>query len=311
MKRYFLPGIICVCLMISCSKNNNTPEKQPTVYTGGLTGILGYTTQGVVWTNDSTVNFPGSGQINSVALSGSDLYALSGNIYFKNGNPVTVPDIRISKQIVVSGNDVYIAGSSLTSGNSATAAAVYWKNGSLVNLTSNLTEVAAAFTNGIAVSGSDVYVCGYLFQGYNDSLDAVYWKNGQLFHLPNGYMAKCIAVSGSDVYIGGTSLHDGDVYWKNGVMQSLGNNAWVNAITASGSDVYVAGFTVAAGDQGCYWKNGQQVLLPGNNGATGIAIHGMDVYCSGNTNSNDAVYWKNSVPDTLGIGAANAIVVAP
>jgi hypothetical protein len=302
---------VCVLFIFSCTKNNSSGSNRPLVYTGGLTGTPGFSTQGVVWIGDSVNNFANSSGIASVALSGFDFYALSGNTYWKNGVAVSIPDIRISKQIVVAGIDVYIAGSSLTSDNSATAAAVYWKNGTLVNLTANLTNVVAAFTNGIAISGGDVYVCGYLFTGYNDTLDAVYWKNGDLNYLPNGYMAKCIAVSGSNVYIGGTSIHNGDVYWINGQLQSLGNNAWVNAITASGPDVYIAGFTVLAGDEGCYWKNGQQFPLPGNNGATGISIHGSDVYCSGNTNSNYAAYWKNGIADTLAPGAASSIVVQP
>jgi hypothetical protein len=313
MKFRLLSLAAIILFVLSCTKSNtNTSVQQPAVYVGGLTGIPGLSTQGVIWTDKKADSFPNSAQISSVALSGTDVYALDGNVYWKNGVPTTLPDIRISKQILVSGNDVYIIGSSLTSDNTATAAAVYWKNGSIVNLTENVPDVVAAFTNGIAVSGSDVYVCGYLYTGYNDSLDAVYWKNGQLNYLPNGYMAKCIAVSGSDVYVGGTSLHNGDVYWKNGIMQSLGNNAWVNAMVASGSDIYIGGFTNYGPDQGVYWKNGQLASqLPGCNAVTGIAVHGLDVYCSGNVNANDACYWKNGVTDTLGAGAASSIAVQP
>ena len=314
MKTPFLLLFVFISLVYSCSKTNssNNSGNKPNIYVGGLTGTLGYSTQGVVWKNDSAINYLNAAGITSLCLSGTDLYTVDGNVYWKNEVPTTLPDIRVSNQILVSGNDVYITGSSLTSNNTATAAAVYWKNGNLINLTQNIPNIVAAFTKGVAVSGSDVYVCGYLYSGYNDSLDAVYWKNGQVNYLPNGYMAKCIAVSGSDVYVGGTSLHNGDVYWKNGVMQSLGNNAWVNAITVSGADVYIGGFTVSGPDQGVYWKNGQVVAqLPGCNAATGIAVYGSDVYCSGNTNSNYAAFWKNGVPDTLGIGNASSIAVGP
>jgi hypothetical protein len=312
MKWHHLLNTGLFVFIISCTKSGSSADNKPMVYVGGLTGTPGISTQGVMWTNDSLFSFPNASQITSVSVSGSDVYALDGNVYWKNGVPVTVQDIVFSNSIVVSGNDVYITGASQTSSNSgvgSTAAAVYWKNGTMINLTQNVPDVVAAFTKGIAISGTDVYVCGYLYTGYNDSLDAVYWKNGELNHLPNGYIASCIAVSGSDVYVGGTSLHNGDVYWKNGVMQSLGNNALVNAMVASGSSIYIAGFTAAGPDQGVYWVNGQPIQLPGSSSATGIAVHGSDVYCSGNVNANDACVWKNALVDTLGIGAANCVAV--
>ena len=314
MKRQnFIIAVLSLCI-ISCSKTNSDAGNKPVVYVGGLTGIPGYSTQGVVWVGDSATNFSGAGEITSVSVNGHDIYALAGNVYWKNGAPATIPDIHFSSEILAVQNDVYIIGASLASSNAgsgSTAAAVYWKNGSMVNLTQNLPDVVAAFTKGIAVSGSDVYLCGYLFTGYNDTLDAVYWKNGQLNYLPNGYMAKCIAVSGLDVYVGGTSLHDGDVYWKNGVMHTLGNAAQVTAITAIGSDVYIAGFTASGPNQACYWKNGQMIPLPEGFEVTGIALHGADVYCSGNINSNQACFWRNGVVDTLGMGSTSSIAVGP
>ncbi|HMH34009.1 MAG TPA: hypothetical protein VK543_13310 [Puia sp.] len=314
MKRPYLFIIVLALFTMSCSKTSSYAGKKPTVYVSGLSGVLGISTQGVVWVGDSATNFSGAGEITSVSVNGRDIYSLAGKVYWKNGVDVTVPDILFSSNILVAQNDVFIIGASLASSNAGvgtTAAAVYWKNGSMVNLTQNLPDVVAASTKGIAVSGNDVYVCGYLYTGYNDTLDAVYWKNGQLNYLPDGYMAKCIAVSGSDVYVGGTSLHNGDVYWKNGVMQILGNASQVNAITTSGSDVYVAGYTAAGPNEACYWKNGQLMPLPEGNAVTGIAVYASDVYCSGNTNSNHACFWKNGVVDTLGVGVTSSIVVGP
>jgi hypothetical protein len=311
----FSPCLMICLLMagISCTKSNTPSVKKPIVYVGGLTGTLGLQTQGVMWVNDSITNFTGASQMTSISVDGSDIYALDGNVYFKNGTAVTVPDVLFSSKIMASGNDVYVIGATLASSvlGGSTAAAVYWKNSVLVNLTQNLPDVVAASTKDIFVSGNDVYVCGYLATSNNDTLDAVYWKNGELNHLPNGYMATCISVSGSDVYVGGSSLRDGDVYWKNGTMHILGNAAWVNSIATSGSDVYIAGFTALGPDQACYWKNGQLMPLPEGFTATGITVSGTDVYCSGNTNANYACYWKNGIVDTLGPGMTSSIAVRP
>ncbi len=305
--------IIFIFIFFSCSKSRTPGTSEPaTVYVGGLSGTPGLTTQGVVWVNGQSTSIPNTSSVTAICISGGDVYVLQGNTYLKNGNPVTIPDVYASSSILVSGQDVYVIGRTLASSNSgvgSTAAAVYWKNGVEINLTQNLADVVAATTTGIAVSGSDVYVSGYLYVNGNDTNDAVYWKNGILHYLPDGYMAKCIAVSGNDVYVGGSSLHSSDKYWINGVEQSLGNNAWVNTITTSGSDVYIAGFTASGPDQATYWKNGISVPLPEGYAGTGIAVSGTDVYVSGNTNGGNAVFWKNTLVDTLGNGEASCIAV--
>lgn len=314
MKNRFYLFTFSIVFFISCSKTNSPDASKPVVYVGGQNGTPGYSTQGVMWMNDSLVKFPGTSEMTSISLNGNDIYALDGNVYFKNGVAVTIPDISYSRKILAVGSDVYVIGATIPSsslGYGSTAAALYWKNGVMVNLTQNMPNVGAASTKDIAVSGNDVYVCGYLAADNNDTLDAVYWKNGQLNHLPNGYSATCIAVSGNDVYVGGTSLRDGDVYWKNGVMHVLGNAAWINAMTVSGSDVYIAGFTALGPDQACYWKNGVLVNLTSGSSATGIAVNGSDIYCSGNLNGSYACYWKNGVVDTLGSGSASSIAVRP
>jgi pimeloyl-ACP methyl ester carboxylesterase len=41
-----------------------------------------------------------------------------------------------------------------------------------------------------------------------------------------------------------------------------------------------------------------------------IAVHGTDVYIAGNIGYNNATYWKNGIPVSLGKGQANAIFIA-
>jgi hypothetical protein len=306
-------GFILAMAMFSCHKHVNKPiAATSTVYVAGYLGTPGLTTTGVYWKNGAAVSVPNSSGISSMYVNDTDVYLLDGATYWKNGVPQTIPDANFTKSIAVLNGDVYVVGSTVASsaaGYNTTAAGIFFKNGAQVDLTQNVQNIVASFTNQIAFSGSDVYLCGYLYAGYNDSNDAVYWKNSTMTTLANGYMAKAIAVSGGTVYVGGTSIHDGDVYWVNGAMQTLGPDpAIVNCIVVSGSDVYVGGTTYGQ-NKAAYWKNGVEVLLQGGYTVNAMAVVGSDVYAAGNDNAGDAVYWKNGVADTLGIGGASSIVV--
>ena len=185
----------------------------------------------------------------SIAVSGNDVY-VSGfqseqlspaggwskvfAVYWKNGTQVKLTDGSKDANanfIIVSGNDVYVAGVVVTDG--AVNKAQYWKNGALVNLTDGTAE---AYANSIAASGTDVYVAGTQWDGnainYNDGYTvyhrnpiAKYWKNGNPVNLTDGSKwaeAKSIVVSGTDVYVAG---FEGGVakYWKNGTPVILGD----------------------------------------------------------------------------------------
>jgi hypothetical protein len=92
--------------------------------------------------------------------------------YWKNGAATQLSDMpSLANAIVVSGNDVYVAGTE-NSGNQD--AAKYWKNG-----TTN------ARANAIFVSGSDVYVAGTVVATVGSSSIARYWKNGTAVDLTN------------------------------------------------------------------------------------------------------------------------------
>ncbi|MEO5968988.1 MAG: hypothetical protein ABIQ95_03605 [Bdellovibrionia bacterium] len=82
-------------------------------------------------------------------------------------------------------------------------------------------------TNGIAISGNDIYAAGYeTISGVNV---AKYWKNGVATSLTNGsqsYQGTAIAVMGSDVYVAGYQTLSGfnrftATYWKNGVANTV------------------------------------------------------------------------------------------
>jgi hypothetical protein len=315
MMRVILP-IFVLSLLASCHKSGSGGghSSGPTVYVAGYTGTPGLTTVGTYWKDTVPYRFPNSGGFTSMSVSDTNVYLLDGDgqSYWVNGVRQTIPDARFTKSIEVVNGDVYVVGATIASsasGFGTTAAAIYFKNGTQVDLSQNVPNMVAAYTNGMAVSGTDVYLCGYMFTGYNDTNDAVYWKNGAMTYLAGGFTAKAMAVSGNDVYIAGTSIYNGDAYWKNGVLQLLGPDpAIVSCILVSGSDVYVGGTTYGL-NKAVYWKNGVEVELSGGYCVNAMAVVGSDVYAAGNSNGGYAVYWKNGVADTLGVGGATAIVV--
>lgn len=244
------------------------------VYVGGVTQYFEDTSH-VPYTTDSA-SYPKTGSVATL---------------WKNGLPVSLQDVsfvglvdsgqyatRVCNDYVnsvfLSGTDVYVSGGSFFSNHHA----AYWKNGSLVDLTGNLSYTAAnggsgfPNTSSIFVSGSDVYVAGYQSTSFVFSV-AIYWKNGSPVFLStdsaDGSQALSIVVSGGDVYVAGwqnVGAYSRAMLWKNGVATALtgGSTASVaNAVYISGNDVYVAGYTwMLNGHQiATYWKNGTAVQL--------------------------------------------------
>jgi len=200
--------------------------------------------------------------------------------------------------------------------------AVYWKNGTLVNLAPEGATLSVA--TGIYVQGSDVYVAGSV--GFGSVTKPALWKNGVLTYMDadaDKYtIALGVAVVGSDVYVCGSQSNTDaghmqtSVYWKNGVKQTISANAGASAVIAKGTDVYIID-NAAAGLS--YWKNGTVTNVtyngaPINKEANGIGVAGNDVYLAGQLNGQ-AAYWKNGKATTVSPGAfqaeANAIVVVP
>ena len=204
--------------------------------------------------------------------------------------------------VSVSGNKVYTAGYYTNSiGNES---ACYWKNGVLVHIYSDKTGSNSARAWATYVSGTDVYVPGYIIPG---ARLAGYWKNGtwHVLHDTTVAEAKDIVVSGADVYVAGyfkTGIKDNACYWKNGVKTDLytANHSGGYGIALSGADVYVAGYYLESATlkPGC-WKNDSLGLIPlasGGAKALDVAVSGTDVYVAPSANAslrNVACYWKN------------------
>lgn len=96
--------------------------------------------------------------------------------YWKNNTPLrlTRDTGSVANAIVVSGNDIYVAGG-IFGGGGVTRAA-YWKNGKLFLLDSNY-----SVANAVAVYGNDVFIAGTVGD------QAAYWKNGLLVSLGPGH----------------------------------------------------------------------------------------------------------------------------
>ena len=350
MKKQTLIISLLVLVLYSCHKesSNTNTSSQVDVYVAGVdsaTGAslfdpaLGISTY---WKNGKPVNLtertydygPDAAASTSIAVSGADVYVTGyqrscgslrcGDLgrFWKSGISVSLDLPTYPSSLVVSNNDIYIAGSSGylegTGGNAA-----YLKNEVKIELPSGS---AGSISTAIAVSGNDVYVAGIGITGsiYNgpQKYIAKYWKNSQPVILTdgtNGAQVWSIAISGTDAYVAGMdwngkSYQDASgntykksvaKYWKNSqpvILTDGTEDAFANSIAVSGTDVYVAG-TEWNGRKSIakYWKNGKAISLTDateDAQAKSIAISGNDVYVAGTVNGY-ATYWKNGIAVTL------------
>ena len=134
--------------------------------------------------------------ITGMYISGQDVYAcgfLVNNdslvpVYWKNGILTMLTGTNLyTTGIAVQGGNIYISGyqENVTNSNGLpTKEAVLWKNGVMTTLTAS--PGFDSYTNGVVVSGNDVYVSG---RAGSDSDCTVYWKNGTPvnFKIPTGY----------------------------------------------------------------------------------------------------------------------------
>jgi len=359
---FFLIMIVfgfCSCQKeLSKEVSNTNTSTQVDVYVSGADSVFAWaglfnSTYGIAtyWKNGRPVNLtrrsedgygPDGAMAASIAVSGADVYVTGyqescgsfrcGDLgrFWKNGIAAYLDLPTYPSSLIVSNNDIYIAGSSGyltgTGGNAA-----YLKNEVKIELPSGS---AGSISAAIAVSGNDVYVAGIGITGniYNgpQKYIAKYWKNGNAINLTdgtNGAQAWSIAVSGNDAYVAGNewngkSYQDASgstyqrsiaKYWKNSqpvILTDGTDDAFAKSIAVSGTDVYVAGTEWNGKSyqiQGSayiyrksiakYWKNGKAVNLTDGTedaDARSIAVSGNDVYVAGTANGY-ATYWKNGV----------------
>jgi hypothetical protein len=192
----------------------------------------------------------------------------------------------------------------------------------MVLLYSDETDSKDARAASVYVSGTDVYVAGYIKEG---NKEAGYWKNGTWVPIDVAKgEATDIVVSGADVYVSGyveNAGKDNACFWKNGTRADLysADSSAGYSIAVSGADVYVAGYYFEAAVKAGYWKNGALVpLASGGAKALDVVVSGTDVYVAGyyrNLSLKDvACYWKNGsvvdlYNDTVNQGRAYGIFV--
>lgn len=205
-------------------------------------------------------------------------------------------DNSAAKSVYVSDNNVYVAGTTLS-----TVSAKLWKNG----VSATLLNSSNTYATSVYVYGSDVYV-----SGYSHSDEAILWKNSvkTVLKSGSGATASFVKTSGSNVYVGGYLYINHrriPAVWKNGVMTTydLGNNsAYVADLYISGNDLYVLiREAVSGGFRIKYYKNNVGTYITDGSSSTipeSIFVSGSDVYISGYSDSK-ATIWKNGTPSVL------------
>jgi hypothetical protein len=287
-----------------------------------------------------------SGSATGIAVSGNNVYvsgqyetdtATSVACYWVNG---TKYDLSLpagitysqTREIVVQGTTVYIAGQYRSGSNNSTRKACYWVNGTRTDIIAPNSRNSDSI--GIGVDETTVYLLG-VHGPTNDVLSFSFDMNdgtgsnaGIALVLPSGsgddnYYDTPGTMMGTSIYIPGNvkiSNIQRACYWRNGYrtdLSVLSGTTYSTAvsITAAGDSVYVAG-RLENGDNhtACYWKDGTRTDLPVAGAAVtragDIAVLGTSVYVSGSYGSSaenrQACYWVNGSKTDLSVPAGTS-----
>jgi len=212
-------SLLSILLFLSCSGGSpkNAADSQadtqapPVIYTAGY-AYSGSLRVPALWKNNEPQPISrvsnASGEAKSVFVSNGNVYAsgyeatggtqyaalwINGSLY----HLCTGGDANAGNSVFVQGGDTYVA---VRMGGRA----ALWKNSSASTISSSVSDA-----RGIYVSGSDVYIVGYIRNSQGRNV-ATIWKNGAAQQLPEvlGYQqtsseANSVYVSGSDVYVAG------------------------------------------------------------------------------------------------------------
>lgn len=224
---------------------------------------------------------PVDGEVQSVCVSGSDVYA--GGFYRVNRSATTTfkrdaaaiwkngvqKDLTNGSyagvfSVCAEGDNVYAGGYTTSSEGYATATLWTSADGMETFSTKTLAGVAKhSYVEGICVSGKDVYAVGY--GDYGEDKAAMLWKNDEPVTVLDGSRSAAYSVTVADghVYVAGyvtKTYENGDcavaTLWVDGVAQSLteikkSSQAW--DVFVKNGNVYVSGFI---GGQAVIWTNG-------------------------------------------------------
>lgn len=288
-------GAVLLCtalLLFACSKSGDDPAKEPqyqiNVYVAG-NEYNGSNEVATYWKNGNAVKLgdgTGSSEAASIVVSGEDVYIAGRDeriaMYWKNNQPIPLSDgskQADAKAVFISNRDIYISGNER---DGSTNFATYWKNG----ITETVEEDKYTTATSIFVAGGNIYVSGNQ-SPYPLPDVATYWKDGVPTILPNGHRTTSIFVENGNVHVVGVYFVDNRdiaIYWRNGTPMPLTNgteNTWANAIVVHKGDVYIAG---SSGNSAVYWKNGDLVNLTGDNQygrANSIFVFEDDIYVAG------------------------------
>jgi hypothetical protein len=239
------------------------------------------------WKNDSFVAILSASQLNLLAVSGTTVYTAGTDISvtvaqwtnstesanLDKGLEAIFPRVDwnfLLTGIAVSGPEVLVSGSWVVEGiygghdsSIFSGFGVLFTNGSAQLLPYNNYTLFGGnlfpWTNGVTVSGNDIYVPGTL----PDTIP-----------VPNGG------------------------FWKNSVWNNINNGQFhPSAIASADTNVVITGYTYTlpwnpSSMQGAYWHNGTLTHLNGTS-AVMVALYGNDVYVLGQDNNNNIVVWKN------------------